>query len=125
MAILDLIKNYIVEKGIVADGDVYYNFNDQDDRNIVILWQYDGIPSDICLRPQMQIMVKNFSMSMAEKIANQIYDILYPVGQFEKMLIINGEALKIVPKQSPFYLEKDDSNRHIYVFNVDIFQKRS
>lgn len=124
MGILEIIKTHI-ENNIQDAGKIYFNFQPDVKADCVILWQYDGIQTDIGIRPQVQISVKNKNMQTAETLINEIYDIIYPVGQFEKNITISDEVLKIVPRQSPFYLEKDENNRHVYVFNIDCIMKRS
>ena len=129
MGILELLKTHLTNN-ITGIGDIYFNFQPDVTGDCVILWQYDGIQSDIGLRPQVQISVKNKDMETAQSLISQIYDIIYPVGQFEKNLTISidtdtNETVKIVPRQSPFYLEKDENNRHVYVFNIDCITKRS
>jgi len=124
MGILEIIKSHI-QTNIKDAGDIYFNFQPDVKGDCIILWQYDGIQTDIGIRPQIQIAVKNKNMQTAETLINEIYDIIYPVGQCEKSITISEEVMKIVPRQSPFYLERDDNNRHIYVFNIDCIMKRS
>ena len=124
MGILEIIKTHI-QNNIQNTGDIYFNFQPDVKGDCIILWQYDGIQTDVGIRPQVQISVKNKNMQTAENLIMAIYDIIYPKGQFEKNITISDEVLKIVPRQSPFYLEKDDNNRHIYVFNIDCIMKRS
>lgn len=129
MGILEIIKKHL-ENNINGIDNIYFNFQPDVKGNCVILWQYDGIQTDVGLRPQVQISVKNKSMATAESTIMSIYDIIYPKGQFEKTITVEvdsntTETLKIVPRQSPFYLEKDENGRHIYVFNIDCIMKRS
>ena len=128
MGILEIIKKHL-ENSINGIDNIYFNFQPDIKGNCIILWQYDGIQTDIGLRPQVQISVKNKSMATAESTIQQIYDIMYPIGTFEKSITVTTnenttETVKIVPRQSPFYLEKDDNNRHVYVFNIDCIMQR-
>ena len=122
--ILEDIKAFITGSGSTIT-DVYFNHNEAVKGNCVILWEYDGIYSDTGLRPQVQIMVKNDDMREARKQIFEIYDKIKPVGSYQQTMLINNNRMLITPKQSPFYLEKDQQNRHVYVFNLDIIQKRS
>ena len=129
MGILEIIKAHI-ENNINGIDDIYFNFQPDVKGNCIILWQYDGIQTSVGLRPQVQISVKNKDMKTAEATIQQIYDIIYPIGTFEKSITVTidtdkVETVKIVPRQSPFYLEKDDNNRHVYVFNIDCIMQRS
>ena len=124
MGILTTLKTFILAN-VQNAGNIYFNFQPDITENCIILWQYDGIQSSVGLRPQVQISVKNKNMQTAETLIMAIYNAIYPKGQYEKTIRMGQETLKIVPRQSPFYLEKDENDRHIYVFNIDILQKRS
>lgn len=117
MGILEDLKAFIGEKNI------YFNYSEAKG-DCIILWLYGGISTSSGLRPQVQIKVKNKSMSVCESVINGIYDKLSPKGNYQKTLDVNGEIMLITPKQQPFYLEKDSENRHVYVFNVDIIKRR-
>lgn len=123
--VLEILRDYIVENTDIQANSIYFNYTEAVKDDCVILWHYDGIFTDIGERPQVQIMVKSTNMQLAKSRAYAIYDTIYPVGQFQKVMEIQDKVLFIQPKQSPFYLEKDESNRHIYVFNLDIIKKRS
>lgn len=112
-------------KAFINMEDIYFNYNEPVNGNYICLWQYDGIHSSAGSRPQVQIKVKNSKMPVAESVINEIYAMLSPKGNYQKTIQINGKTMLVTPKQSPFYLEKDVKNRHVYIFNVDIITKRS
>lgn len=124
MGILDDLIAFFQEQDI-SITDFYKNFTEPVDSDCVILWNYDGIQTDNGLRPQVQIMVKSTEMSLAETAIFELYNALSPEGNHQKTMDINGKTMLVIPKQSPFYLDKDDKRRHVYVFNVDIITKRS
>ena len=124
MGILDDLIAYLQEQDI-SITDFYKNFAEPVEGDCVILWQYDGIQTDNGLRPQVQVMVKSTEMSLAETVIFELYNALSPKDNFQKTMDINGKTMLVKPKQSPFYLDKDEKRRHVYVFNVDIITKRS
>lgn len=104
---------------------IYQNFaTEKANENCVILWHYDGTPNSLGRNAKVQITVKNIEMLEAEKMAVLIFDMLYPKGQFQKVIEINGKNMQIRPLQEPFYNEKDQANKHCYVFNVNIDYSR-
>ena len=105
--------------------DIYKNFAETVDGDYIVLWHYDGIQTHEGLRPQVQVMVKSSKMSLAETVIFELYNALSPEGKHQKTMDINGKTMLVTPKQSPFYLTKDEKQRHVYVFNVDIITKRS
>lgn len=124
MGILEDLKAYLTYTG-ASFGDIYFNHTEPVKENCVCLWQYDGIYVAQGLRPQVQVMVKNYSMQQAENQIYEIYDRIKGNRTYQKTVEVNGKTMLITPKQSPFYLNKDESGRHIYVFNIDIITKRS
>jgi hypothetical protein len=69
---------------------------------------------------KIQITVKMSDMKDCEELADSIYSILYPIGQYKKVLYVNGKGMHIEPLQEPFYNLKDDNDRHCYVFNINV-----
>ena len=120
MSILEQIKDYLLSQGV--NYPVYFNWaTEQAGANeCLVLWQYDGTPNPLARNAKVQLTIKNKDMKEAEKMADFIFDILYPIGQFQKAIDINGQAMHIRPLQEPFYNEKDQNNRHCYVFNINI-----
>lgn len=112
-------------KAFLNMENIYFNFNPAIKGNCIMLWLYDGIHVSNALRPQVQIKVLNASMPECERIIMDIYNKLSPKDNFQKTIEVNGKKMLITPKQSPFYLEKDENNRHIYVFNIDVIMNRS
>lgn len=124
MTLLEDIKTHLINNGIAAP--IYFNWaNEKNNANeCVILWQYDGTPNMVARNAKVQITIKNKDMFEAEKKADFIYSILYPIGQYKKAIDINGQLMHVSPLQEPFYNEKDQNERHCFVFNVNIEYNR-
>jgi hypothetical protein len=115
--ILDDLKAFLVANNLATSTEIKFDF-DSSTANGVVLWQYDGIVTDLGSRPAIQIAVKDTAMVTARTKIQAIYDALYPKDQFQKVIEINGKNMHITPRQEPFFNEKDASNRYIYIFNI-------
>lgn len=118
MTLLEYLKVHLNNNGI--ELPIYFNFSSEKNENCIILWQYDGTPNMVARNAKVQITVKHSKMEQTEQLANSIYAILYPIGQYNKAIEINGKQMHIKPLQEPFYNEKDENKRHCYVFNINI-----
>lgn len=124
MTLLEDLKKHLTAYGITAP--IYFNWASEKngDNDCIILWLYDGTPNMVARNAKVQVTVKNSNMLKAEKMADLIYSILYPMEQYKKAIEINGKLMHIQPLQEPFYNEKDQNNRHCYVFNINIDYSR-
>lgn len=124
MTLLDDLKAHFKNNGITAP--IYFNWaNEKNNANeCIVLWQYDGTPNMLARNAKVQITIKNKDMLEAEKMADFIYSILYPIGQYKKAIDINGQLMHVSPLQAPFYNEKDQNERHCFVFNANIEYNR-
>jgi len=120
MTLLEDIKIHLVDNDV--NYPIYFNFeNEKSSTNkSIVLWLYDGTPNMVANNAKVQITTKNLNMKEAEKMSDFIYSILYPIGQYKKVIEINNKPMHIRPLQEPFYNEKDENDRHCFVFNVDI-----
>lgn len=123
MTLLEDIKTHLNNNGI--NLPINFNFSSEKSENCIVLWQYDGTPNMVARNAKVQVTVKHSDMKKSEKMAVSIYDILYPIDQYKKAIEINGKLMHIQPLQEPFYNEKDENNRHCYVFNVNIDYSRT
>nr|DAF65608.1 MAG TPA: hypothetical protein [Caudoviricetes sp.] len=120
MSILDDLKAHLNNNGVNAP--IYFNYSSESSKaqECINLWLYDGTPNMLGRNSRVQITCKCADMQKSQNMADLIYSILYPVGQYNKSIEINGKRMNLKPIQEPFYNEKDQSNRHCYVFNVNI-----
>ena len=118
--ILDDLKKHLTDEEILSTGEaVFYNYSQSND-NCIILWEYGGFSPRFAISEQrktIQVMVKNTSMSTAQSKSHAIYNELCTEYEFK---IINSRKVSIQAAQPPFFLEKDQQNRYIYVFNIVI-----
>ncbi len=125
MTILNDLKNFLVEKNLVSNDEVAFNFDDfLTDMNKLILQCKGGEFSDIARKTTISVIVKNQSMKEAENLANNLFDCFAPPKQYEKPLFINGKMMLIKPLQPPFYKEKEKNGRHVFSFDLKIIHKR-
>lgn len=120
MSILEDLKTHLNTNGITAP--IYFNWatERQNANECIVLWLYDGTPNVVARNAKIQITVKNKEISKAEKMSDLIFDTLYPKGQYNKAIEINSKLMNIKPLQEPFYNEKDQNDRHCYVFNINV-----
>ena len=118
LELLEDLKEHFIENGIKLP--INFNYSSERNEDCIILWQYDGTPNMVARNAKIQITVKMEDMRCCESLADFIYSILYPVGQYKKVMVINGKYMNINPLQEPFYNLKDDNNRHCYVFNINV-----
>lgn len=121
--LLDRLGKHLKDNGI--DLPIRFNFSSEQNEDCVVLWQYDGTPKMVARNAKVQITSKHSNMLEAQKVADLIYSILYPIDQYKKAIAIDGEFMQIRPIQEPFYNEKDDCARHCFVFNIDVNYNRS
>lgn len=118
MSVLEDLKQHFINKGITLP--IHINMAPADSGNIAVLWNYDGTASDIGRNSRVQFCVKNTDMSEAQRICDELYDLVYPKGQFKKVILINDKPMHIKPIQTPFYSNMDEKSRHNYIFNANI-----
>lgn len=118
MILLDDLKAHLVNNDIKLP--INFNYSSEKNEDCIVLWHYDGTPNMVARNAKIQITVKMNDMFECEKVADSIYSILYPVGQYKKVIEINGKNMHIRPLQEPFYNLKDENNRHCYVFNINV-----
>lgn len=118
MTLLEDLKEHLNNNDIKLP--INFNFSSEKNENCIVLWQYDGTPNMLANNARVQITVKHSNMRTAEDLAVSIFDMLYPKGQYVKVIYINGKAMHIRPLQEPFYNERDGNKRHCYVFNINI-----
>ena len=122
MTLLEDLKAHLVNNGITLP--INFNYSSEKNEDCIILWHYDGTPNMVARNAKIQITVKMSDMKDCEELADSIYSILYPIGQYKKVLYVNGKGMHIQPLQEPFYNLKDENDRHCYVFNINVDYRR-
>jgi hypothetical protein len=130
--LLDLV-NYIIlyasDIGITADGvDIFRDFQPDSPDNSVCLSEYPGITSYICNADvrSVQVKVRNTSYENGRKRIWGIYNLLYdPENDVKIIDAITVTRWGIIqPRQAPYYLTKDDSERRLFIFNMGVTTDR-
>lgn len=123
MTLLEEFKTHFVNNGIKLP--INFNYSSEKSEDCIVLWQYDGTPNMVARNAKIQVTVKMSDMKDCEKMADFIYSILYPMEQYNKVILINGNQMHVKPLQEPFYNMRDENNRHCYVFNINVDYGRS
>jgi hypothetical protein len=118
--ILDDLKSFITEKNIADAESIKFDYDGSIGENCIVLWKNGSQPCDLAHRPTIQVTVKNTDLSVSRLVSEEIFKALYPDEQYQKSIQINGKTMHVQVIKEPFYLEKDESGRHCYVFNVAI-----
>lgn len=116
--VLDDLKAFILEKGIVPDESIKFDFDGGLGENVIVFWNNGSVPCDLARRSTIQVTVKNSDLDASRLICEEIYKAFYPEELYQKSMSINGKTMHINSLKDPYFLEKDSSGRHCYVFNI-------
>lgn len=118
MTILSDIRQHLIEKNLVTSSECKLNIASSMNEQVV-LWQYGGYQVDIGQQPTIQIKTMSLSQQTAETKINNIFDELIK-DSLNKYKILNSTKMWVVANQQPFFLEKDNQDRYIFVFNITV-----
>lgn len=116
--ILDDLKAFISGAGIVDEDAIKYDYDSTNGENVVVLWLNGSEPCDLARYSTVQVTVKNSDLDVSRLVCEEIFRLLYPDEIFQKSMRINEKIMHIRALKTPYYLEKDTSGRHCYVFNI-------
>lgn len=116
--ILDDLKAFITDRGIVDSDSIKFDFDSSDGKNVTVLQNSGSQPCDLARRSLIQIIEKNSDLEASRLVCEEIFKAFCPREQFQKVTVINGKVMHIKVIKEPYYLEKDASGRHCYVFNI-------
>jgi hypothetical protein len=122
MTVLMDIRQHLIDAEIVTASGCKLNQYDTSNE-FACLWQYGGFPTDIGQKPTIQISVYSLSHAAGEAKINAIFNELINDNPC-KYKLINNQKMWINANQQPFYLEKDEQKRHIFIFNITVTTKR-
>jgi len=73
----------------------------------------------------VQVKVKNSNYNTARVNVNKIFNILYnPENGIRFITIDSTRWIQVSPRGAPFHLEKDESGREYFVFNMGVNTNR-
>lgn len=118
-------------RNVLGKGDVYCNNMPDAVSNCITVFQYGGDPSirgmGADLYPlegyRLQINVRHGDAETAQQTCDEIYTALDQLG--DNVTINSTVYTWIRPLQPPMLLERDQSERVLFVFNVECQRRRS
>lgn len=123
--ILDDLKAFICDAGIVDESAVKYDYDSTSGENVVVLWLNGSEPCDLARYSTVQVTVKNLDLDVSRLVCEEIFKLIYPDEIFQKAVKINDKIMHVRALKSPYYLQKDTSGRHCYVFNIALIYENS
>lgn len=122
--LLDDIALYLQQQGVGTVGaDIFKGQMPVAPDNCIALFEYAGEPPDLHWPgeyPSLQAMVRNKSYAAGREKIEQIKDALHGLSE----TVINGHRyLLIQALQSPFFMQRDENNRAIFVCNFKIIKE--
>lgn len=91
--------------------------------NVVVVFEYAGEPPDLHWSgeyPGLQILARNKSYDAGRQKIEQVKNILHGMAE----TVINSHRFLLIrANQSPFFLERDENNRAIFVCNFRIIKE--
>lgn len=123
--LLDDIALYLQQKGIGTIGtDIFKGQLPATPDNAIALFEYAGEPQDLTDAnleyPGLQVLVRNKSYASGRQKIEQLKNDLHGITE---TTINNVRYLLIQAKQSPFFLERDENGRAIFVVNFRIIKE--
>ncbi|MCM8901325.1 minor capsid protein [Caldicoprobacter algeriensis] len=123
--LLDDIALYLQQQGVGVIGtDIFKGQMPAAPDNCIALFEYAGEPPDLHWPgeyPSLQAMVRNKSYAAGREKIEQIKDALHGLSE----TVINGHRyLLIQARQSPFFLERDENARAIFVCNFRVMKAK-
>ncbi|MGB9613900.1 MAG: minor capsid protein [Fervidobacterium sp.] len=116
--ILQEIGQFLQAKGIGTLGiNIFLGQLPAKPDDIIAIFEYAGEPPDLHWQgeyPRVQVMVRNISYEKGREKIEEVKNILH--GLSEKILD-NKRYLLIQALQSPFFMQRDENSRAIFVCN--------
>lgn len=116
--ILTELKEHIVQKGICKSKDLKFNLVDTGD-DVTVLRIYGGYKQPVGTTSTVQVKTYSTSPELAKKRIHQLFDALIS-REPNRISTINNKKMRIEETQPPFFEEKDEQNRFIWIFNISI-----
>ncbi len=123
--ILDDIKSFIEEKALISqDIEIKYDYDTAKGGDTLLLTLYDNVPCDLAMRSGIRIAVKLNDLKLSRDTCFALHNAFFPEENFQKAIVINNKTMHAKLNQGPYYLEKDQSKRHIYILDITLTYKR-
>ena len=122
--ILDDIKSFLLERNIIQEEYVKFDYDSSKGEETVLLHLYDNVPCDLARRSSIKITIKFGDLKLARDTAFALHDLFFPEDSFQKSIKINEKTMHAKLNKGPFYQGKDQSKRHNYVLDITLTYNR-
>ena len=124
--LLDDFKKYLDDSGRAEGMNIFLNYDSSQSKDAAVVLQLTASSvSDIGEKALLRVTVKSELMRQAQQTAGNIYNLFYPEKQYQQIMNINGVRMYISGAGVPYYLNRDASGRHCFVFDLNIVKGRS
>ena len=124
--LLDDFKKYLDDSGKAEGMNIFLNYDSSQSKDAAVVLQLAASSvSDIGEKTLLRVTVKSELMRQAQQTAGNIYNLFYPEKQYQQIMNINGVRMYISGAGVPYYLNRDASGRHCFVFDLNIVKGRS
>ena len=126
--LIDDIGEFLQEQGVAVLGeDMFLGEKREEPSNLITIFPTGGFPQNLRIKDTkytFQILVRSVSFISGYEKINNIFNLLDDGEQ--KLAVIPPSERKMIVKamQPPFYLSKDENNRHEFAFNVSVLTSR-
>jgi hypothetical protein len=123
--LLDLVV-YASDYG-TADVDLFRDTMPDSPDNCIAFIEYPGDTSFIAkadLR-SIQVRVRNISYEIARSTIYLLYNFLYDPESDDRIIDLpDNRWIQITARQAPYFLQKDESGRFTFIFNMGVLTNR-
>lgn len=121
------VGSYLISLGL-AKGmgvDVFLNTRPDQPDNLISIFDTGGYPAELSipnLRRTIQVMVRDMSYSAGRERIWALFKALDKPGN--RVITMNGRKTHTRAMQPPVPIDRDASNRVLFVFNVEVVTSR-
>lgn len=122
--ILDDLKNFITQNFPANADSIKYDYYSSKGQDVILLTLYDSLPCDMARRSSVRIAIKFSDLKLARDTCFALHDQLFPEDGFQKSITVNNKTMHAKLNKGPFYSQKDQSKRHIYILDITLTHNR-
>lgn len=126
--ILDDLGEFLQDKAIATLGsDMFLGEQRQSPDNLVTITPTGGYVLNLRIndiKPTFQILVRDVSFISGYTKINAIFNLLDDGERKTSVVPPSGRKMIVSAMQPPYYLSKDENNRHEFAFNISVITNR-
>lgn len=126
--LIDDIGEFLQSKGIAILGDdMFLGEQREVPNNLVTIFPTGGYAMELRIKdikPTFQILIRDVSFIGGYTKINEVFNLLDDGEQKNKVVPPSGRQMIVRAMQPPYYLSKDESNRHEFAFNIVVLTSR-